>query len=369
MPTTGGWMAALCLLFATGIAAAGPLADRYLGLAEARMQEKNYLGAAFLYERILSEDSTRVEVLYRLGEAYREMGRTSYQIYFKKSIDAYNRLERVVGSEDRRFREALAELYTAQWDMESAVSTYEGLLGEYPEDCGLWIRLADAERLKGAVLRSTEGMAAEEEQLVKAEDLYNRIIERCPDRLEPYDGLAIIQNMYRQYAKTSAMYAGLIAKHPGNMNLVRGKAIADFAARDWEMAAVGFKELLEKDPREEERLQYISCLLKLGKKDEAEEQERIYKSKQVFPYGPDPLLPIDVLRRDLGIQASVEKAVALAEANQFDAALAELHAAQDRVAPQLEAEDPAMRDAAAELSGWIGARITYFEKRKAQAAP
>lgn len=327
-------------------------------LGDERMAQGNYLGAAFQYERAVAQDSNYVDAYYKLARAYTEMGRT-YKDYLVQAGVVYDELAPKVGIESAEYRKNYADYLLARWDVDEAVGILEALVAESQDNCEFWNLLANAERLKAERIQEEQGMEASAAQLDESEKSYRKSMEICPDQFESVHGLARILDSRKQYQDVVALYEQYLEKYPGNVEILRGYAFASFNSRDYATAARSFQELIQKDPRPQERLIFMSALRKLNRLDEVEEQSRIYQATVPKEYGPEQLLPVDILRKELGIQESSERAVNLIEQGKCDEAVAIWKEAKVRVEQRLE--DPAFKSAAEELAALLDRQILYGE--------
>jgi tetratricopeptide (TPR) repeat protein len=338
----------------------GPTGAQRLAIADQRLAEKNYLGAAFQCERVIQQEPSNVAAYLKLGHAYTEMGNT-YADYFTKAEAAYAKVAALVGKDDLGYRKGVAELDLARWNVDDAISIYDQLVAAHPESCSYWLLLSDAQRLKGLSVQESEGREASLATLDQAEQTARKAMGICPDDIEPVRMLAQIKDTRKNYQEVVDLYAGLLKQHPDNVQLLRGFAIANFNTRNWAGAAESFEQLLKKDPRFEERLMYISALRKLDRIADAEAQEAIARKDAPKPEGPVELRPEDILREKLGVQPAVERAIALADSGQCDAGVTVLQDARKKVEASLQ--DPDFKDAAEDLLVWLDRRILYVQGR------
>jgi tetratricopeptide (TPR) repeat protein len=329
-----------------------------MALGDERMKQGNFLGAAFQYERAVEKDSTFVEGYYKLARAYIEAGRT-YHDYLLQAEAVYGKLATLVDREDTEYRRNYAGFLLAKWDMDAAIIIFEELVAQSPQDCLEWVALGDAERAKGLAIQETQGLEASVSQLEKAEKTFRQAMEICPDRFEPVVGLARVLDARKQYREVATLYKTYWEKYPENVDMLRGLAYAYFNSRDWETSAKYLGELIRKDPKPEDRLVYISALRKVDRLDEAEEQGRLYKAEAPQLQGPVQLLPVDVLREELGIRRDSEQAVAFLEQGKCEEAVQVWRGSRSRVEARLE--DPEFGEAAEELIVWLDRRILYAE--------
>jgi len=336
----------------------GPTATQFMENGDERMNQGNYLGAAFQFERAIEKDPANVGAYLRLGSAYTRMG-LSYPTYFAKAESTFARVATMVGKNDVGYRKGMADLALAQWNVDDAINIYQKLVTDHPDSCSYLDMLADAQRLKGLQVQETEGRDAALAELEQAEKSARKAMALCPDRVEPVQMLAAIMDSRKSYAEVEGLYESMLKKDPGNMAFLRGYAIATFNARDWEKAGKALEEVLKKNPRYEDRMMYISVLRKLNRVEEAEAQQRIAIKLQPVVQGPVELTKTDILKEKIGLQPDVEQFVKLVDEGKCDEAVTLLKGTRSRIEAYLQ--DPDFKDAAGDLLQWLDARILYAQ--------
>jgi tetratricopeptide (TPR) repeat protein len=171
--------------------------------------------------------------------------------------------------------------------------------------------------------------------------------------------LAAVMDSRKSYEDVVALYESMLKKSPGNIDYLRGYAIATYNARDWENAGKVLSQLLEKDPRFEERMMYIAVLRKLNRLDEAEAQKRIALKEQPVLQGPIQLTQEDILKEKIGLQKDVEQGVKLIEDKKCDDAVTLWKVTRTRIEGYLQ--DPEFKDAADDVLVWLDSRILYAQ--------
>jgi tetratricopeptide (TPR) repeat protein len=335
-----------------------PTAAQAMEIDEERMKQGNYAGAAFQFQRAVEKEPSNLAACLKLGSAYTKAG-LKYAVYFSKAESTYARVAALAGKDNVEYRKGMAELDLAQWNVDHAITLCEGLTTEHPDSCDYWLRLANAQRMKGLQVEETEGRESAIADLDLAERTSRKAMGLCPDRIEPVQMLAAIMNTRKSYSEVVDLYHGLLEQRPDNLEFFRGYATACFNARDWEKAAQTLGELLKKDPRYEERLMYISALRKLNRLPEAEEQLRIARLEAPKPEGPVQLTSQDVLKEKIGLQEDVEQGIDLVEKGQCDAAVSIWKGTRTRIEAYLQ--DPEFKDAAEDLLVWLDRRILYAQ--------
>ena len=336
----------------------GPTAHQSMEIGDQRMKQGNYLGAAFQYERAVERDPSNVDAYLKLGSAYTRMG-LSYQVYFTKAESTYARVASMKGRNDIGYRKGMADLAMAQWNVDDAIAIYQKLTVDFPESCSYMVMLADSQRLKGLQVQETEGLDAAIAALDEAEKSARKAMAVCPDRIEPVQMLAAVMDSRKSYQDVVALYESMLKKSPGKVEFLRGYAIATYNARDWEKAGKALSELLQKDPRFEERMMYIAVLGKLNRPEEAEAQKRIALKEQPVLQGPVQLTQEDILKEKIGLQKDVELGVKLIEDKKCDEAIKLWKGTRSRIEGYLQ--DPEFKDAATDLLVWLDSRILYAQ--------
>jgi tetratricopeptide (TPR) repeat protein len=336
----------------------GPTAAQSMEIGDQRMKQGNYLGAAFQYQRAVEKDPSNIDAYLKLGSAYTRMG-LSYQVYFTKAESTYAHVASMKGKQDARYRKGIADLALAEWNVDNAISIYQKLTVDFPDSCSYMVMLADAQRLKGLGVQETEGRDAALAELDEAEKSARKAMALCPDRIEPVQMLAAIMDSRKSYQDVVALYESMLKKSPGKVDYLRGYAIATYNARDWENAGKALSQLLEKDPRFEERMMYIAVLRKLNRLDEAEAQKRIALKEQPVLQGPVQLTQEDILKEKIGLQKDVEQFVKLVEDKKCDESITLLKGTRTRIEGYLQ--DPEFKDAASDLLVWLDSRILYAQ--------
>ena len=340
--------------------APGPAAAEYMRQGEDMLKAGNQLGAAYKFQLAIEREPTNVNAYVKLAGAYTEMGNT-YTIYFSKAESTYARMAALAGKENVEYRKGVAKLSLAQWNIDDAIAIYDQLAAQYPDSCDYWMLLSEAQRLKGLQIQEAEGRDASVAQLDLAETTARKAMDICPDRIEPIQLVAQIKDTRKNYQDVVDLYADLYKKHPDDVRLLRGYAVALFNVRNWEMAAQYLGELQKKDYRFDEQLMYIAALRKLNRLEEATVQENDARRKAPVVYGPVELKLEDVLRERLDIQAVSEQAVALLDKNDCAGAVELWRERRTQVEPFLEDEE--MKSAAEDLIVWLDRRILYAESK------
>jgi tetratricopeptide (TPR) repeat protein len=325
------------------------------------MEEGNYLGAVYQLERTIQDHPDFIDGYHKLALACIEAARVDKQ-YLERAREVYETIETLVPEDDLELIKGVARLNILEWKADEALARYEEVLAKNPENCEFWKLYGDGHVAKAVELSDTEDADAEAFQFEEARASYERAIQLCPENFDSYEGLAIILNQRKLYQDVVRIYGDLREKYPENVQVHRAWTMAQFRFRDWERAARGFGELMDVDPRPKERLSYASVLRKLERFDDADEQLRIYQETAPKQEGPRELTALDILREELGIQASAEKASALIDEGNYDEALVVWREARARV--DLRAVDPKFRDAAGELIVWLERRIQHAENLK-----
>jgi|GEM_PF-1084783 len=336
----------------------GPTARQSIEIGDERMKQGNYLGAAFQYQRAVETDPSNIDAYLKLGSAYTQMGQ-SYQVYFSKAESTYARVASMKGRNDTGYRKGIADLALAQWNVDNAVAIYQKLTVDFPESCSYMVMLANSQRMKGLQVQETEGRDAAMAELDEAEKSARKAMALCPDSIEPVEMLAAVMDTRKSYGEVVALYESMLKKSPGRVEFLRGYAIATFNARDWEKAGQALGELLQKDPRFEERMTYIAVLKKLNRLEEAEAQKRIALKEQPLLQGPVQLTQEDILKEKIGLQKDIEQGVKLIEDKKCDDAVTLWKGTRTRIEAYLQ--DPEFKDAASDLLVWLDSRILYAQ--------
>jgi tetratricopeptide (TPR) repeat protein len=342
----------------TATAQIGPSAAQSIEIGDERLKQGNYLGAAFQFKRAIETDPSNIAGYLKLGNAYTHMG-TSYSVYFSKAESTFAKVASMVGRNDVRYRQGIAELALAQWNVDNAVTIYQQLTVDYPESCGFMTMLADAQRLKGLQLSETDSRDAAAAQLNEAEKSARKAMALCPDNIQPVQMLAAVMDSRKSYGEVVGLYESQLKKNPDNVAFMRGYAVATFNARDWEKAGEALSNLLKKDPRFEDRMMYIAVLRKQNRLPEAEAQERIAREEQPKFCGPVELTKTDILKEKIGLQKDVEQGVDMIEKGQCDGAVSLWQGTRSRILEYLH--DPEFKDAADDLLVWLDSRILYAQ--------
>ena len=336
----------------------GPTALQSIEIGDERMKQGNYLGAAFQYERAVEKDPSNVNAYLKLGSAYTRMG-LAYQMYFEKAESTYAKVASMKGKNDVGYRKGMADLAMAEWNVDDAVATYQKLTVDYPESCSYMVMLADSQRLRGLQLQETQGSEAALASLGEAENSARKAMALCPDRIEPVQMLAAVMDTRKSYGEVVALYESMLKKDPGRIEYLRGYAYATFNARDWEKSGQALSDLIQKNPRFEERMMYIAVLRKLNRLEEAEAQQRIALKEQPVLQGPIQLTKTDILKEKIGLQKDVEQGVKLIDDKKCDEAVTLWKGTRTRIEGYLQ--DPEFKEAAADLLVWLDSRILYAQ--------
>src|SRR5262245_33838651 len=110
------WAASPDSTAVSGIVDDGPSAAQFLENGNERMDQGNYLGAAFQFERAIEKDPSNVAGYLHLGSAYTHMG-LAYATYFSKAESTLAHVATMVGKNDIGYRMGMADLAMAQWNV------------------------------------------------------------------------------------------------------------------------------------------------------------------------------------------------------------------------------------------------------------
>lgn len=331
-----------------------------------RLHEGNYIGASYQFKKATEENPDSIPAYLALARAYAQAGNLDHD-YFKLAQAVYDTLKTRIPEDDLRLVEGEAQLKVLMWQVDDAINLYESALADNPEDCELWVLLGQAIQAKGVELRELVGEDAERAKLEEALDVYHKAIKICPDSFDAYHGIAVILTQRKQYQDVVKMYVDLRQQYPDSLRVLRDYTHARFTARDWSEAADGFAQLLDQDPRPQERLMYIAALRKLKRFDDADKQKAIYLQTAPKFYGPKELTPEDVLREQLGINELAEKAGTLMEQKKYEESRAVWKQARDRA--QTKVNDPKYGDAARTIMIWVERRLDYLDELEGKAKP
>lgn len=330
----------------------------------ASMELGNVRGALDQFKLSIHEHPDYLEAYWKLAECYVELGRQR-KAYFEEAQAIYDQLASRVPGEDRRLLKAQARLHIFTWKIDEALSMYEEVLAKEPENCEFWTLYGDAQRAKASEVSELEGPAAAAAITDEALLSFERAVESCPDHFEAHEGIAIILTQRKLYDEVVVTYTDLRKKYPDEDRVVRMYTLALYRARDWAMAAKAFEDLLKRDPRPQDHLNYAAVLRKLERFDDSAEQVRLYEQTAPRSEGPEERTRLDILRDELKIVDSAKRAAALIEEKKFDEAIVVWTESRDRVRRRLT--DPDFEDESRELLVWLERRIRYAAELKQKA--
>jgi tetratricopeptide (TPR) repeat protein len=250
-------------------------AKRYYLAGVELLSSSRYLDAVEQFQLALDKDPEYIDAYRRLAYVYTQMGRTEADFY-QDALDTYERLQEKLPPDDVDVRKNIAFVHAAMGNMDTAIVTYQEILAITPQDCAIWTKIGEAQKLM-ADRAKAEGAAADAPEvtarLQKAVDAYTKVTELCPDSTQAYNNLGEIHFSANRFTEAGEVYEKLLTKDPKNVDVASRLGYLYRKGEQWEKACAAYKKLLDVEPgRAQDRLLYADALQKSKKFVEATAQ-------------------------------------------------------------------------------------------------
>ncbi|MBM4165590.1 MAG: tetratricopeptide repeat protein [Ignavibacteria bacterium] len=209
--------------------------------------KEDYARAALEYQEALQYDDD-ASIFYALSRDYAQLN--------KKQLAVQNAYEAVVrDTSNRDYRENLAQIYLAQFSLDSAIMQYHEIVKRDSDYVQGWYSLANAVQFQSS-----------DSALV----LYRKIIERFGSQWEIWERIAMLSIEKKKYDDAAFAYKEMLALDPSNNDLKITLASAyEFAGKE-SLACELYKKIAAETDNENARIAAARILLLLHQYSEAD---------------------------------------------------------------------------------------------------